>query len=389
MPAGLSVTRSVRPALLGALTALALACRQTEPPEIRIGLIGVFAGTLSGTSGVPARQGAQLAVAELNDSGGVRIGSVAHRVVLIDAEAQNRPDAAAVAARRLVNLDSVDVLIGPQLSALAIAAAPIAEESEVLMIAPMASNPRVTEGRRFVFRLAFLDSFQGEVLAHFAFDSLGIRRAGVLHDAANPYGRDIAALFARSFTARGGTIVGIEHFDVDGSHDLRPQLRRLMAGNPQALLLPNFVTSDSPQLRQARDLGFRGRFLGTDSWDVRDLAATPESRGSFVVAGWDRDTTRARAKRFHRLWQRAYGSAPHATAAATYDAVHIVTEAMRRAGSRGGPSLADSLRVLGRFEGALATYDFRGSNDPQRGAVLLEMGATGFTNRNSVPPKSP
>lgn len=389
MPAWRAGTRGVRPALLGALAALALACREAEPPEIRIGLIGVFTGTLEISSGVPARQAAQLAVAEINESGGVHIDGVPHRMVLVDAETQDRPDAAAVAARRLVNLDSVDVLIGPQLSALAIAAAPIAEESEVLMIAPMASNPRVTAGRRFVFRLAFLDSFQGEVLAQFAFDSLGIRRAGVMHDAANPYGRDIAALFARSFTAQGGSIVGIEHFDMDGSRDFRPQLRRLMAGKPQALLLPNFVTADSPQLRQARDLGFRGLFLGTDSWDVRNLESTPESRGSFVVGGWDRDTTRAMAKRFHRLWERAYGHEAHATAAATYDAVHIVSEVMRRAGSRSGPSLADSLRVLGRFEGALATYDFRGSNDPLRGAVLLEMGATGLAIRSSVPPKTP
>lgn len=389
MPDRRSVLTGVRPALLGALTALGLACRPSEPPEVRIGLIGVFAETLASSSGIPARQGAELAVAEINDAGGVHIGGVAHRVVLVDAEAQNRPDAAAIAARRLVNLDSVDVLIGPQLSPLAIAAAPIAEESEVLMLAPMASNPRVTAGRRFVFRLAFLDSFQGEVLAQFAFDSLGVRRAAVMHDAASPYGRDVAALFARSFTARGGRIVGIEHFDVDGSRDFRPQLRRLMAGNPQALLLPNFVTSDSPQLRQARELGFRGLFLGTDSWDVLDLEGMPESRGSFVVGGWDRDTTRALAKRFRRLWGLAYGSEPQATAAATYDAVHIVTEAMRRAGSRNGPALADSLRVLGRFEGALTTYDFRGSNDPVRGAVILELAADGYRIRSSVPPPTP
>jgi branched-chain amino acid transport system substrate-binding protein len=294
-----------------------------------------------------------------------------------------------VAARRLVNLDSVDVIVGPQSSTLAIAAAPIAEESEVLMLVPMASNPAVTAGRRFVFRLAFLDSFQGEVLARFAFDSLGIRRAGVMHDAASPYGRDIATLFATTFADLGGEVVGVERYDVDGSRDYRPLLRRLLSRQPQALLLPNFVSADSVQLRQAIDLGFTGRFLGTDSWDVRGLAATPAYHGALIVGNWDRDTSRLMAQRFQREWKRNYRSTPYATAAATYDAIHIVAEAMRRSGQRAGPVLADTLRHFGPFDGAVAAYDFRGANDPVRGAVLLQLGPDGLGIRTAVPPQAP
>ncbi len=382
-------TRGVRSTLILLLATMGLSCEPAKPPVIRIGLIGVFSGTLMGSSGVPARQGAQLAVAEINAAGGVVLGGVAHQLQLVDAETENRPDAASVAARRLVNLDSVDVLIGPQSSTLAIAVAPIAEESEVLMLVPMASNPQVTAGRRYVFRLAFLDSFQGEVLARFAFDSLGIRRAGVLMDAASAYGRDIGALFATTFAELGGEVVGVERFDVDGSRDYRPQLRRLISKRPQALLLPNFVTPDSVQLRQALDLGFRGRFLGTDSWDVRGLAATPAYHGSLIVGNWDRDTSRAMSKRFHRAWSLAHDTAPFATAAATYDAVHIVAEAMRRSSSRGGAALADSLRHFGRYDGAVSAFDFRGANDPVRGAVLLELGPDGLAIRTSVAPRQP
>lgn len=378
-----------RPALLVALAALAVACQPAEPPVVRIGLIGVFTGTLAGSSGVPARQGAQLAIAEINAAGGVLLDGAAHRLLLVEAESENRPDAASVAARRLVNLDSVDVIVGPQSSTLAIAAAPIAEESEVLMLVPMASNPEVTAGRRFVFRLAFLDSFQGEVLARFAFDSLGIRRAAVLHDAASPYGRDIATLFATTFAGLGGEVVGVERFDTDGSRDYRPQLRRLLSGRPQALLLPNFVSADSVQLRQALDLGFRGRFLGTDSWDVRGLAATPAYHGALIVANWDRDTTRVMARRFHHEWTRRQGGTPFATAAATYDAIHLVAEAMRRSGQRSGAILADTLRHFGPYAGAVSAFDFRGGNDPMRGAVLLELGPDGLGIRTSVPPRSP
>lgn len=372
--------------LLGAAL-LAVACAPAEPAIVRIGLVGNFTGTMRGSSGVPAREGAELAVDELNAAGGVLIDGRKHQLRLVDLEVENRPDAAAMAARRLINLDSIDVLIGPQTSSMAIAAAPVAEESEVLMIAPMASNPLVTAGRRFVFRLAFLDSFQGEVLARFAYDSLGVRRAGALHDAASEYGRDITALFRKTFTELGGTVVGVETYDTDGPHDFRPQLRRLLARDPQALLLPNFVTPDSTQLTQARAIGFRGRFLGSDSWDVRGLAPNPSAQRSLVVANWDRGETRPRAAHFYALWRAKHSHVPTATTAATYDAIHLAVLAMQRAKARGGIAVADSLRHFGEYEGAVTKYDFRGSNDPYRGATLLELSPSGLTVRGNVPPR--
>lgn len=373
-------------ALALALVLGALGCKPAAPPEIRIGLVGVFTGSMAGASGIPAQLAARLAVAEINAAGGVLVDGKPHLLRLIEAQTENRPDAAAVTARHLINIDSVDVLIGPQSSALAVAAAPIAEESEVLMIAPMASNPLVTAGRRFVFRLAFLDSFQGEVLARFAFDSLGIRRAAAMHDAASPYGRDIAALFAKTFSDLGGTVVGIETFDSDDARDYRPQLRRLLAGRPQALLIPNLVTGDSLQLRQALELGFRGRFLGADSWDVRGLAPFPAYHGALIVGNWDRDTTRAVAKQFRANWERAYEEAPVSTAPATYDAVYIISESFRRAGTKRIADVADSLRNFGAWDGALTAFRFSGSNDPVRGAVILELDGAGLGMRTSVPP---
>jgi branched-chain amino acid transport system substrate-binding protein len=391
MPPAISATSASRPRLTLraslALTSLlaTLACTPAPQPEIKIGLIGVFTGTLATASGVPGRLGAQLAVDEVNAAGGVDVGGVRHRVVLFEREIDNRPDAAAVAARSLINLDSVDVLLGPQTSSLAIAAAPIAEESEVVMIAPMASNPAVTAGRRFVFRLAFLDDFQGEVIARFAADSLGIRRAAALHDAASLYGRNITELFTRTFTARGGRVVRVETFDSDGSRDYAPQLARILAARPGALLLPNFVTADSSQIYQARAMGFRGIFLGTDSWDVRGLSPREAALGALVVANWDRRSDRPAAAAFIARWTARYGDIPIATSAATYDAVHLALLAMQRAAVRGGPAVADSLRAFGRYVGAITDYEFRGGQDPRRGAVILEVTPTELRVRATIP----
>jgi branched-chain amino acid transport system substrate-binding protein len=380
---------SVRARLAGALAVILFvaACAPKEPPSIRIGLIGMFAGQMGPTSGIPAREGARLAVDEINAAGGVRIDGVAHRIELVEREVDDRPDAAALAARALINLDSVDAIVGPQISALAIAAAPVAEASEVLMISPMASNPAVTAGRRFVFRLAFVDAFQGTVLARFAYDSLNIRRAAVLHDAASAYGREISRLFRETFESLGGRVVAVQTFNVDDPADWRPQLRRIIAQNADALLLPNFAQHDSAQVRQARELGYRGRFLGSDSWDVRALAVRNNATGSIVVGNWDRQVSRPEVAAFIARWEGRHVEPVRATAAATYDAVHLIALAMGRARTKQSGAVADTLRNFGPYAAVISPLDFRGSNDPVRGAAIIEVSRDeDVWIRGSVPP---
>lgn len=356
------------------LSLLGSACAPERPPEFRVGLIGVFEGNAAKSSGLPARQGATLAVEQLNAEGGVRIGGVAHMVVLVDRETDLRADAAASVARALINLDSVDVIVGPQQSALALAAGAVAEASEVPMVTPMASSPGVTRDRQLVTRLAFLDAVQGEVLARFAFDSLGARRAAALTNAASPYGREIVALFGRTFEALGAQMVAQETFDIDNPSSHAPQVRRLVSANPDVLLLPNFTSRDSMQFALARSMGFEGTFLGSDAWDAVMLSQRVETRGSIIVANWDHRGEHDAVQAFRsRLEARFPGERPRATAAATYDAIRLLARAAERAGVRSGQAVSDSLRHTGDYEGAFGRYRFVGSADPVRGATLLEV----------------
>ena len=360
------------PLLVGAL--VLLGCEPRRPPEFRVGLIGVMEGPMGRSSGIPARRGAQIAVAELNAAGGVMIGGRAHTVVLVERETAPRPAAAALAARALINLDSVDVIVGPQTSNLAVTAGAVAEAALVPMITPMASSPLVTAGRRMVTRLAFVDAFQGEVLARFAVDSLGIQRAALLSDAASAYAREITRIFQQTFESLGGEIVRAEEFDADDPADHSPQIRRIMSARPDAILLPSFVVHDSAQIRIARELGFRGVFLGPDAWDILTLSRRDDALGSIVVANWDRRAGRPELTRFVALWNAKAEEGPRATGAATYDAVRLLALAASRAGVRSGIALSDSLRTLGAYDGAFSDYVFRGSGDPVRGAVILEIG---------------
>lgn len=361
-----------RAAFVG-LAALLAACAEPAPRELRIGLIGVTTGSMGIASGLPALEGARLAVEEINAAGGVRIGGTVHRVRLVERSIEPRAEAAAEAARALINLDSVDAIVGPQVSAQAVAAANVAEMSAVPLLAPMASSVAVTSGRRHVLRLAFVDAYQGQLLAGFAHDSLRLRRVAALYDAASPYGRDIFRLFRQTFERLGGAVVAEETFTPDQATDFRPQLRRMLAARPDAILLPNYSQYDSIQIRQVRALGYTGRFLGTDSWDPVTLAESGTSAGAVIVANWDQRTTRGPGREFVGRFEARYGHAPRTTAAATYDAIRLLVAAWQRAGTTEGTPVADSLRHFGQYEGASARFLFEGTGDPVRGGVILEF----------------
>jgi branched-chain amino acid transport system substrate-binding protein len=363
------VTMVAPPAWL--LLAAALGCARPEPPPMRIALLAITEGQMAASSGQPSIEGAQLAEEEINAAGGIMIDGRARRVRVLLHTYNERPDAASSAAREAINLDRADAIVGPQLSSHAISAANVAEGAGVPLITPMASSAEVTAGRHFVFRLAFVDGIQGGLLAHFAFDSLRVRRPAVLFDRSSGYGRGIAQLFGATMQARGVRIVATETFVPDGGFDYRPQLRRLLASAPDAILLPNFAQQDSFQVRQARELGFRGRFLGTDRWDPVSLGKIPEVDGTVVVSNWSVKSDRQPSREFVARYERRFGHIPRSTAAATYDAVRLLADAARRANTFDGAELARAIGATSNFPGVVAQYRFRGTGDPDRGGMLL------------------
>lgn len=371
---------------LGVASLLASCASPPPPPALRIGLIGVFDGPARHSSGMPARLAARMAIDEINATGGALIDGVSHRLILIERETPNRPDAAAAAARALITLDSVDVLVGPQFSALAIAAGAVAEESQVPLVAPMASSPQVTTGRSYVMRLTFLDADQGEVLARYAFDSLGRRRTAALFPAASEHGRSMVERYGRTFTTRGGRMLAADTYHINDTGDQAAQIQRLMREAPDAVLLPDFSLGDSSQVRLFREAGFRGPFLGSDAWDAIALRGRQDIDGSIIVGNWDGRSDREGVRTFRARWNARYlGERPRATGAATYDAIRLIARAAERARARSGMALATALRTGAPFDGAFASYRFDGSGDPIRGATLLEMDKDSLLFRGTLP----
>jgi branched-chain amino acid transport system substrate-binding protein len=356
--------------LLGGVLAVVLAaCAPAEPADIRIGVLPYVTGARSASSGRGTIEGAELAAEVLNAAGGIRVNGRLRPVKLIFADAGQQEEVATRSARSLINQQNVVALIGPQFSRDAIPVAALADAVGMPMISPMSSHPKTTDGRRWVFRLAYRDEFQGEVMARFARERLGVKRAAMLYDVSNDYSRDLATVFRAQFESRGGRIVADERFTTDAASDFRPQLRRIQASGAEVIFAPSYLDADSTQLVQSRELGMRITFLGPDSWDAGLMKHFADLQEVYLVSPWHGGIDSPESVRFTDRYAERYGSPPGATAASTYDAVMILADAITRAGIE--PESIRAGLAATQHRGATGELSFPTGGDPRRSAYIL------------------
>ncbi len=317
----------------------------------------------------PAVDGAVLAADEINAAGGIEIGGEAHSIELIVEDSLSQPEAAVSKALKLINRDRAVALIGVPRSYNAIPVARIAEARGIPLITTMSTNPEVTAGKSYVFRLAFLDAFQGRVLADFAFGDLGVRRAAVLFNSVGPYNTYLSEVFSQAFRDRGGQVVAFETFTEDDL-EIAEQLQRINDRGAEILFMPNTAGLVQLHVRAARRSGFAGTFLGGDTWSHGiDPTSDPEFHGAYFSDFWAPDQASERAAAFIDGYRRAFGTAPTASAALSYDAVSMIARAIA-----GGGAESDAIRAalagLSSFQGVSGTIGFRGSGDPARSIFI-------------------
>ena len=360
---------------------------------IKVGLIAELTGDMPAV-GASCKNAAEMAVKEVNDAGGLQVGKKKMKLQLVVEDNAGKADQSAAAAQKLITQDEVVAIIGPNASRYAIPAAEVAESSETILITPWSTNPKTTldantnKPKKYVFRAAFIDPFQGKVLAKFARDDMKAKTAAVLYDVASDYNKGIAEVFKESFEKLGGKIVAFETYTTNDK-DFSAQLTKIKDTKPDVIFLPNYYSEVPLQVQQAHRQGITAPFLGSDSWGSSELLklAGNELEGYYFSTHYAADNATPVAKKFIEDYKKTYGNVPDDVAALTYDAFGMLFKAIQNAGKADREAVRNALSTLPGYKGVTGDMKFQaGSGDPIKSAVILQIKGDKFVYHSNANP---
>ncbi|MDT8306646.1 MAG: ABC transporter substrate-binding protein [Anaerolineae bacterium] len=351
----------------------------TGPEEVRIGVVAPLTGDIPKV-GESTQNAAQMAIDEVNNAGGLEIGDTTYTVVIQVEDNEAKAESSVAAATKLITQDNVVAIIGPQSSKQAVPTGQVANDRETPMISPWSTNPDTTTNRPWVFRAAFLDPFQGPVVASFAQEEFGAQTAAVLYDVASDYPKGLAENFRDAFQAQGGEIVAFETFST-GDTDFSAQLTKIGQANPDVIFTPQYYNEVPLIVQQARELGIAVPVVGSDSWGTPDLLdlCGDACNGLFFSTHYAPDIATEVAQEFISAYEERFGEKPDDVAALTYDAFQLLFAAMREAGSIEKEAIRDQLAEVDRFEGVTGIMSFDDQGDPTKCAVIIQIQSGAFT----------
>jgi branched-chain amino acid transport system substrate-binding protein len=335
--------------------------------SIKIGHYGSLTGS-EATFGISTSNGIKLAINEVNAAGGVN----GRQIELVEYDTKGDPKEAGAVVTRLVTRDKVAAVLGEVASTLSLAGAPICQANQVPMISPSSTNPRVTLVGDYIFRVCFIDPFQGFVCAKFAREMRGAKSAAILYDQASAYSVGLAEQFEKNFVAMGGTISAKLSYNA-GDQDYNARLTAIRASNPDIIFLPGYYTDVANVAIQARKLGITVPLLGGDGWDSSKLTEIGGAaiEGSFYSNHAAPDDPALSG--FVQKYEDEYGAKPDALGALGYDAAMLLFDSMRRAKSLSGRDLRQAINDTKDFVGVTGVINFNETRDAVKPAVILEI----------------
>jgi branched-chain amino acid transport system substrate-binding protein len=384
---------SVAPATAGGGAAATAPVPALTGGSVVVGEFGSMTGQ-EATFGLSTHEGILLAIEETNAAGGI----AGKRIELKSYDDQGKPDEAATAVTKLITRDKVAAILGEVASSRSLAGAPIANAAKVPMVSPSSTNPKVTEVGPYIFRVCFIDPFQGEVMAAFAADAppagLGARTAAILRDVKSDYSIGLADFFKRAFEARGGVVVADEAY-ASGDFDFKAQLTAIRAGNPDVLFVPGYYTDVGLIARQVRELNIiddRGAptpLLGGDGWDSEHLTEIGGRaiEGSYFSNHYSSDSDDPIIKAFVARYKAKFGRVPDAIGVLGYEAAMVLFSAMRRAPALDGDSIRAALASTKGFPGVTGKITLDEHRNAVKPAVVLRVDHGRYAYIRTIPPE--
>ncbi len=328
-----------------------------EPEVIKIGYIGDLTG---GTSiwGQYGKYGAELAVMDYNEKGGVLNGQ--YKIELVPMDGKGEPADSVNAYKKLVTQDGVVASIGTNFSSCNIPMASVADELHVPIIGTAASNELVTVDESgklhpYSFRMCFLDSYIGTAIGSYAAGNY--KTAALISVLGDTNSEAVSSFIKDAFEADGGKIVAEEQCQ-SGDQEFRAQLAKIKKADPEVVfVIINNYAMISAFAKQAREMEITAPFIGHDGWDSQELADIAQGSldGCYYVSriGFSNPEAAAFGERVNEYFK--LDSAAETECLFGYDGVSWIVDAIERAGSVDPTAIRDALEATDVFEGYIGT----------------------------------
>jgi branched-chain amino acid transport system substrate-binding protein len=303
--------------------------------------------SLTGTNSIWTQaetNGLKMKIEEINGKGGV----LGKKLELVEADIQSNPNEVVNATRKLLQ-QHVVAIIGPTGTNYAMPVLDIMDQEKVPLIATTATNPKVTVDQKtgkvhpYVFRVCFIDPYQGKIEADYVFSELKVKTAAILYDVGSPYSDLLAKVFEQEFVQVGGKIVDKEAYN--GSElEFRAQLGKIKNAKPEIIFSPTGNFKDGAMiLKQARDLGITTPFMAADSWNTDDLIkmAGTATEGSYFSAFGSLKDPELQA--MANEYKTKYNIEPLINSYMAPDALLLLCDAITRAGKIDSQLIRDEI----------------------------------------------
>ena len=313
------------------------------------------------------------------------------KIVLVVADNKSDKVEAANAAARLVEKEKVSAIIGSWGSSLSMAAGNIVKEAKVPAMGTSCTNPLVTQGNEFYFRVCFIDPFQGTVMANYAFTKLNAKKAAIIQEVSNDYAVGLAKYFADNFkklTGDANSIIDVSNYNT-GDQDFSAILTNIKAKNPDVIFAPGNFTESAMVIKQARQLGIKAPFIGGDTWETPEfltIGGKEVEGATFSTFFATEKPFTAETTKFVEAYKKKFNREPAAVEALGYDAYLILVDAMKRANSSEPIKIQQALLQTKDFQGAAGVVNFDENRNAVKSAVLKTVKDGKFTFLDIIDP---
>ena len=340
-----------------------------KPETIKIGGMAPLTGALA-IYGVTTTNGAELAVKEINENGGVLGKKIEY--VMLDTKGDSTE--AVMAYNKLVD-EKVAGIIGEVTSKPTLAVAEVAVQDNMPLITPTGTQVDITEVGPNIFRVCFTNPYQGKVLAITSKERLGADTVAVMLNNSSDYSDGITKAFIEESEKLGMKVMGVEGYS-DGDKDFRPQLTKLAAMNPDVVLIPEYYEQAALIATQAREVGVKSIFVGSDGWDgiakTLDKSSYSAIENSYFTNHFSMEDQSEKIQNFLKDYRETYKEDPSAFSALGYDAIYMMKSAIEKAGTTDKQKVVDALKGI-EYDGVTGYLTFDDHNNPVKAVTVLKI----------------